>query len=62
LDRRSVELDNEAVALFRGFRAQAGGPFVIESKRNPRENAPAGWYRCEETIKALSVEEERVED
>jgi integrase len=40
---RSVELDTEAVALFRGFHAQAGGPFVIESKRHPRQNAPAGW-------------------
>jgi integrase len=51
---RSVELDKEVVALFRGFRAQAGGLFVIESKRNPRQNAPAGWYRCKEIIKSLS--------
>jgi integrase len=51
---RSVELDHEVLALFHGYLAKAGGPFVIESKRSPRQNAPAGWYRCEETIKALS--------
>jgi integrase len=52
---RSVELDNEVSALFRGFHAKAEGSFVVESKRNPRQNAPAGWYRCGETIKELSA-------
>jgi hypothetical protein len=26
----------------------------LSQKRHPRQNAPAGWYRCKETIKSLS--------
>ena len=52
---RSVEIDLEVVAVFRGFHAQSGGGlFVISSMRRPRQNAPVGWYRCKDTIVALT--------
>jgi integrase len=51
---RSVELDEEVIAIFRGFRAKANGPFVIESKRAPLQGAPPSWYRCRDLIKEVS--------
>ena len=51
---RSVELDNEVMALFRGFHAKARGPFVVEAKRGPRHSALANWYRCRDVIEELT--------
>jgi integrase len=50
---REVELDDEAVAVFRGFYAKANGPFVIEAKRAPRRDAPPSWYRSRDVINEL---------
>jgi hypothetical protein len=44
-----VDCDAELLALLRGWKAQAKGPFVIESKRKERyASAPVGYYRAEE--------------
>lgn len=41
-----VDLDPETVALLRGWKANATGPFVIESSRPPRHEASRTNYRC----------------
>ncbi|MFO1483867.1 MAG: tyrosine-type recombinase/integrase [Verrucomicrobiaceae bacterium] len=49
-----VDCDSELLALLRGWKAQARGPFVIETKRKPRYGkAPVGYYRCEEHFRPL---------
>lgn len=41
-----VDLDPETIALLRGWKATATGPFVIESTRPPRHEASRANYRC----------------
>jgi len=41
-----VDLDPETLALLRGWKATASGPFVIESTRPPRHDASRVNYRC----------------
>lgn len=48
-----VDLDEEIVSVFRGFRAKASGAFVIESKTPPRVGISYTSYRCEKIHKAL---------
>jgi integrase len=42
-----IDLDPEVVAIFRGFHAQAGDGFVIESKVRPRRNTTYRHYRAQ---------------
>ncbi len=49
-----VDCDPELLALLRGWRAQARGVFVIESKRKERyHKAPVTYVRCDEHFRAL---------
>lgn len=48
-----VDLDPETVALLRGWKASASGPFVIESNRQPRHDTGRANYRCEPHFVAL---------
>jgi hypothetical protein len=48
-----IPLDPELVAVFRGFRAQAKGDFVIESVSKPKLDRPYSRYRCQRTFDAL---------
>ena len=48
-----IPIDTELVAAFRGFKAQAGGDFVLESDLKPRLNRAYSRYRCERTFDAL---------
>jgi hypothetical protein len=48
-----VPLDPEMTALFRGFRAQGEGPFVIESSVAPKHDAAYSHYRCEKIFQRL---------
>ena len=50
-----VDLDPETVALLRGWRATATGPFVIESTRPPRHEASRTNYRCTPHFESLYV-------
>ncbi|MDZ4288725.1 MAG: tyrosine-type recombinase/integrase [Prosthecobacter sp.] len=50
-----VDLDPETLALLRGWKANATGAFVIESKRPPRHDASRTNYRCTPHFKALYV-------
>src|SRR5690242_4408510 len=49
-----VDLDPEFLALFREFRASAGGPFVIHSGVRPRPKAGYSHYRCNRIFARLS--------
>ena len=42
-----VEVDQELMEIFRGFKARANGSFVIESNVPARMNATYSHYRCE---------------
>ncbi len=41
-----VDLDAETLALLRGWKIAASGPFVIESTRAPRHESSRMNYRC----------------
>ncbi len=49
-----VEVDPELMEIFRGFKARAKGPFVIESEVPARMNATYSHYRCERDFTALT--------
>ena len=49
----TVDIDPELLALLRGLKARATGPFVIESARPPRHDASRMNYRCEPSFKTL---------
>lgn len=49
----SVDLDPEMVALLRGWKATATGPFVVESTRAPRHETSRANYRCAPHFKTL---------
>lgn len=49
----TVDVDKELIALLRGWKANATGPFVIESKREPHHEASRVNYRCEPTFETL---------
>lgn len=49
-----VEVDQEVMELFRGYRARASGLFVIESSVLPRPGASYSHYRCERIFAALA--------
>lgn len=51
----AVDLDAETLALIRGWKALATGPFVIESTREPRHNTSRANYRCTPHFDALYV-------
>jgi integrase len=49
-----LPVEPEVLELFRGWRARANGPFVIESDSPPK--APHyQWYRCEPVFESLLV-------
>lgn len=48
-----VDLDPELVAMLRGWKASASGPFVIESSRQPRHESSIVYYRCEPHFNTL---------
>jgi integrase len=50
-----VDLDPETIALLRGWKATATGPFVIESTKPFRHNAHRSWCRCSRHFKPLYV-------
>ena len=50
-----VDLDAETLALLRGWKASASGPFVIESTRPPRHETSRVNYRCVQHFEALYV-------
>lgn len=49
-----VEVDPELMEVFRGFRANVKGDFVIESQNVARPNATYSHYRCEREFTALT--------
>jgi integrase len=50
----AIDLDSDAVALFRGYRAQAPKDiFVIQSRLAAAESPKPGRYRCEPVFKAV---------
>jgi integrase len=49
-----VEVDPEAMELFRGYTATASGDFVIESTVSPRPDAAYSHYRCQREFEALN--------
>ena len=48
-----LTLDSEIMALFKGWHAQASGPFVLESDRPPRGEVSYHYYRADETFDSL---------
>jgi integrase len=49
-----IDLDDDTVALFRGYRAQhPKSVFVIESPNKPRSETKARCYRCDATFKLV---------
>lgn len=48
-----VDLDAELLAMLRGWKATASGPFVIESARAPRHESSRVYYRCESDFASL---------
>jgi integrase len=48
-----VDLDPETLALLRGWKATASGPFVIESTRQPRHDTSRVNYRCTRHFETL---------
>ena len=48
----TLPIEPEFVPLFRGWKAAATGPFVLESKRAPKA-VSYQWYRCAETFDFL---------
>jgi hypothetical protein len=48
-----VPLDREVLELFRGYRAQATGEFVIESDQAPQPQLLYNYYRCEQHFSRL---------
>jgi integrase len=49
----TVDIDPELLALLRGWKGQASGPFVIESTRQPHHNTSRVNYRCEPSFETL---------
>jgi len=43
-----IPIEAELLEVFRGYRARASGPFVIESDQPPRLGATFTYYRCQE--------------
>lgn len=50
-----VDLDPELVAMFRGFRAKATSPFVIESEIQPNPGASYAHFRCHRIFVRLNT-------
>jgi integrase len=48
-----VAVDSELLQLFRGYRARARGPFVIESDGQPKRGVRYWHYRCQEVFDRL---------
>jgi len=48
-----LTLDSEIMVLFKGWHAQASGPFVLESERPPRGEVSYHYYRADETFDSL---------
>jgi integrase len=48
-----IPLDPEMTALFRGFRAQGNGSFVIESSVAPKHDPGYSHYRCDRIFQRL---------
>ena len=49
-----IEVDPELMEVFRGFRANTKGDFVIESQNAARPDATYSHYRCEREFTALT--------
>lgn len=52
---REIALDNMALGIFRGWRAQAKGEFVLESSRRTKPFARTPEYRCMRTFEELTA-------
>jgi len=50
----AIDLDDELLALLRGWKAQAKSEFVIESPNPPRYHVHRSNYRCEREFEALN--------
>jgi integrase len=50
-----IGVDSELVEIFRGFRARAKGPFVIESDGIPKAEATYQHYRCAKLFDRLTT-------
>jgi integrase len=50
----AIDLEDELLALLRGWKAQAKGEFVIDSKNGPRYQFHRTNYRCERDFAALN--------
>lgn len=48
-----VDLDPELLTVLQGWKAQASGPFVIESTRKPKHESSRVNYRCEMHFETL---------
>jgi integrase len=48
-----LTFDPEFVTMFKGWHAQATGPFVLESDRQPRAETVYHYYRADETFNEL---------
>lgn len=51
----AIDLEDELLALMRGWKAQAKGEFVLESTNAPRYQHHRTNYRCERDFAALNV-------
>jgi hypothetical protein len=48
-----VAVEDELLELFRGYRARATSPFVIESDDQPRAGVDYWHYRCQDARACL---------
>lgn len=49
-----VQVDPELTEIFRGYRARATGPFVLESARAPKPGVTYEHYRCQDNFERLT--------
>jgi integrase len=49
-----VQVEQELMDVFRGYRARASGEFVVESVRSPKPGVMYFHYRCQEHLKRLT--------
>jgi hypothetical protein len=50
----TLDVELEGLEPFRGWKAKATGPFVLESENEPNMKASYAHYRCVETFERLN--------
>jgi integrase len=50
-----IPVDAEVLEIFRGYRARARGPFVIQSRSKPKPDIIYQYYRCEGHFEKLTT-------